>query len=225
VKRFDLVAFDIDGTLVTSPGGLTVWEVLNERFAGGSRINRERYRAYREGRLTYADWVALDVRGWRDAGATRSDMVDALAPLRLVRGARRTLDALARAGSVLVAISGTLDLLIDTLLPDHPFDEVRANRITFDDHGRIAGWQATDHDMEGKAIALREIAERRGIPLERSAFVGDSSNDVWIAGAAGFTVAVRPRSAELERLAGAVVRDDDLTAILPHLLDGANPGD
>ena len=46
-----LVAFDVDGTLVRSPCGRTVWEILNERFVGTSRINRERYAAFREGRL------------------------------------------------------------------------------------------------------------------------------------------------------------------------------
>ena len=218
LRRFELVAFDIDGTLVTAPGGLTVWEVLNERFVGGSAINRKRYRAYREGRLSYAEWVALDVQGWREAGATRPSMVEALAPLRLVAGARRTLEALRRAGTRLVAISGTLDLLIETLLPDHPFEEIRANRIRFDEEGRIHGWTATDHDMEGKAVALREIADARDIPLDLCAFVGDSGNDVWAAREAGFAIAVNPRSAELEEAADAVIRDEDLTSILPFLM-------
>ena len=56
------------------------------------------------------------------------------------------------------------------------------------------------------------------MPLERCAFVGDSSNDVWIARAAGFAVAFNPNSAELEEIAGAVVRSEDLRDILPHLI-------
>jgi phosphoserine phosphatase len=74
--------------------------------------------------------------------------------------------------------------------------------------------------MEGKAQALRAVALRESIPLSRCAFVGDSSNDVWIARLAGFAVAWNPRSAELEAAADAVVRGDDLRAILPHLLPG-----
>ena len=30
----DLVAFDVDGTLIREPDGLTVWEVLNRKFLG-----------------------------------------------------------------------------------------------------------------------------------------------------------------------------------------------
>ena len=125
-------------------------------------------------------------------------------------------------GHRLIVISGTLDLMLETLYPDHPFEAVFANRIRFDDQGRISGWEATPFDMKGKADALREYAGDNGIPLERCAFVGDSSNDVWIARAAGFSIAINPRCEELEQAAGAVVRSDDLRAILPCLI-GADP--
>jgi len=218
MSRFALVAFDVDGTLVWGPDGLTVWEVLNRHYLGTPDVNRERYARYRRGELSYEDWVALDIEGWRAAGATRAEIVRELGTLRLVRGARETIAALRGRGSRLAVISGTLDLLLDTLWPDHPFDEVRANRIEFDAAGRIASWRATRYDMEGKALALREIAERAEVPLARCAYVGDSSNDVWVAREAGFSVAWNPRSDELESVASAVVRSDDLRAILPHLL-------
>lgn len=217
MRRFDLVAFDVDGTLVHHPENLTVWEVLNEKFTGSREHNRERYALYRAGKLSYAEWVTLDVASWRDAGARRDDLVAAFEPLRLVGGARETLGVLKARGMRLAVISGTLDLLLDTLFPDHPFDEVYANRIWFDDGGAIAGWEATPFDMEGKAVALRAIALREDVPLARVAYVGDHSNDLSAARAAGFAVAFRPKSAELEAIAGAVVRSDDLRDILAHL--------
>jgi phosphoserine phosphatase len=217
MRKFDLVAFDVDGTLVHHPEDLTVWEVLNERFTRSREHNRERYALYKSGKLSYAEWVRLDVTSWRDAGARRDDMVAALAPLRLVDGARETLGELKSRGMRLAVISGTLDLLLDTLFPDHPFDEVYTNRIWFDGDGAISGWQATPFDMEGKAVALRSIATREEIPLARVAYVGDHSNDISAARVAGFTVAFRPKSPELEAIAGAVIRSDDLRDVLPHL--------
>jgi len=218
VRRFDLVAFDVDGTLVVHPQEKTVWEVLNERFTGSDDQNRERLALYRAGRLSYAEWVALDVSSWREAGARREEMVAALGPLRLVEGARETLVELKGRGIRLAVISGTLDLLLDTLFPDHPFDEVYTNRIWFDAEGAIAGWQATPFDMEGKGVALRAIALREEVPLSRCAFVGDHSNDLSAARVAGFTVAFNPKSADLEALAGAVVRSPSLRDVLPHVL-------
>jgi phosphoserine phosphatase len=219
LNKYDLVAFDIDGTLVVSPDGVTVWEVLNQKFLGTTEMNKERYALYKEGELTYSDWVALDVAGWRKAGATREEIVSGFAPLKLVPGARETLSALQENGIGLFAISGTLDLMINTLFPDHPFERIFANELHFDDGGNIAGWLATPFDMEGKPRALRMIASMKSVPLDRCAFVGDSSNDVWIAREAGFTVAFNPDSDELEKLAGAVVRSSDMRDILPHLLE------
>jgi phosphoserine phosphatase len=219
MRRFDLVAFDVDGTLVHHPDDKTVWEVLNERFTGSADQNRERFELYRTGRLSYAEWVKLDIGSWRDAGARREDLVAAFAPLRLVDGAAETLAALKAQDIRLAVISGTLDLMLDTLFPDHPFDEVYTNRISFDDSGAIEGWSATPFDMEGKGVALRAIAMREGIDLARCAFVGDHANDLAAARVAGFTIAFCPKSAELEAMAHAVVRSARLTDVLPYLID------
>ena len=69
-RRFDLVAFDVDGTLVHHPKDKTIWEVLNLRFTGSDDQNAERWEQYKRGTLSYRDWVALDIEGWRAAGAT-----------------------------------------------------------------------------------------------------------------------------------------------------------
>ncbi len=219
MRPYDLVAFDIDGTLVRAPDERTVWEVLNKRFTGRSDQNKERFALFRQGKLSYAEWVALDINGWKDAGARRDDLIAGFEPLRLVAGTRETLQRLKQAGYRLVVISGTLDLMLNTLLPEHPFDEVYANHIGFDDEGRISHWQATPFDMEGKARLLRAVALRREIPLARCAYVGDSSNDVWVAREAGFVVAFNPKSRELEQVADVSVRSEDLRAILPHFLE------
>jgi HAD superfamily phosphoserine phosphatase-like hydrolase len=221
-RHVDLVAFDVDGTLVRQAEGLTVWEVLNRRFLGSSEVNEQRYRMVRSGRLSYAEWVDLDIGGWREAGATKQAIVEAFESLEAVAGTRETLEQLKRRGVRRVVISGTLDLMLHTLLPAGLFDEIHANHIGFDEQGLISHWRATPFDMEGKAKALRAIALRTGVPLERCGFVGDSANDVWIARTAGRSVAFNPRCAELERSAHAVVRGNDLREILPHLLESGN---
>ena len=219
MKRFDLVAFDVDGTLIVHPEGKTVWEVLNRAFTGSDDQNSERLQDYLAGRLSYADWVALDVGSWQKHGARRDRMVASLDGLSLVKGAREALGELKARDVRLAIISGTLDLLLETLFPDHPFDEVYTNHVHFDGEGRISGWAATPFDMEGKGVALRSIAMREGIALDRVAFVGDSTNDLSAARIAGCTIALNPKSAELERVASAVVRSDDLRAILPYLIE------
>ena len=213
-RSFDLICFDVDGTLVRHPSGKVIWEILNRRFTGDDSVNAERHRWYDEGKITYPQWVEMDVQGWIDAEATRGDIVDAIREFEHFEGAHRTLYELKRRGARLAVISGTLDVVIDTMFPEHPFDDIYSNRLLFNERGRLTGWQATPFDLEGKPVALRELSKKHDVSLARAAFVGDGANDIPMVGVAGCVVAFNPRSRELERRANHVVREPDLSLLL-----------
>ena len=138
-KEYDLICFDVDGTLVRHPSNMVIWEVLNLKFGGSREINRLRYQMYCEGKLSYERWVQLDVQTWIDAGATRDEIVASINEFSLFRGARESVHELKKRGYKLAVISGTLDILLETLFRDHPFDTVFTNRIFFDDDGKLRG--------------------------------------------------------------------------------------
>jgi phosphoserine phosphatase len=213
-RAYDLVCFDVDGTLVRHPTGKVIWEVLNQRFTGDHTINVERHRWYNEGRISYEQWVELDVQGWITAGATRDSIVEAVREFEHFEGAHETLLELKRRGARLAIISGTLDVVIDTLFPEHPFDDIYCNRLIFGAKDRLVGWHATPFDLNGKPVALRELSRKHAVELSRAAFVGDGENDVPMVGVAGCVVAFNPRSRELERRAHHVVREPNLTHLL-----------
>lgn len=213
-RPYDLICFDVDGTLVRHPSGKVIWEILNRRFTGDDAVNAERHRWYDEGKITYPQWVEMDVQGWIDAKATRGDIVDAIREFEHFDGAHRTLYELKRRGARLAVISGTLDVVIDTMFPEHPFDDVYSNRLLFNERGRLTGWQATPFDLEGKPVALRELSKKHDVALARAAFVGDGANDIPMVGVAGCVVAFNPRSRELEQRANHVVREPNLSLLL-----------
>ena len=78
----------------------------------------------------------------------------------------------------------------------------------------MCGWEATPYDLHGKPVALRDLAARHGVPLERTAFVGDGENDVPLIGVAGYLVAFNPRSQELERRADYVMKERNMLELL-----------
>jgi HAD superfamily phosphoserine phosphatase-like hydrolase len=212
----DLVCFDVDGTLIEHPEEKVVWEVLNQYFGTPEEINRERYRRFKDGTLSYADWIALDVGDWIRVNATREQILNAVTVLRPVRGAHRTLEILRERGYLLAVISGTIDLVLDHFFPDHPFHDVYANRLEFDERGALRGWRATPFDMLGKVRALESIAGREGLQLGRCAFIGDHFNDVEVARAAGFSIAFNPKSPEIEEISNVTLRSPDLGDLLPY---------
>jgi phosphoserine phosphatase len=213
-KEIELICFDVDGTLVTHPKGMVIWEVLNLRYGTSVETMRQRYDMYREGEITYDQWVRLDVSDWQAAGATRDEILESVGEFNVVDGAQDTTDELKHRGFKLAVISGTLDVVLDNLFPRHPFDDVYTNKIFFDGEGRLTSWRATPFDGRGKPVALREVAQRHNIPLSRSAFVGDGENDVPLLGVAGMFVAYRPRSKALEVGADVVIKDNGLQSLL-----------
>ena len=206
---YQLVAFDVDGTLVDSDDRKVVWQLLNARFGCGDALETRRFMAYMRKEISYAQWVDMDVGEWVQAGATREQLSQVIrSHLRLVPGARETALELRVRGYRLAVISGTLDLTLELLFPEHPFEEVFTNRIWFDEQGRIAGWKATPYDMEGKAEALVAIAERMQVPLSSTVYVGDNINDLQVFARAGLAVAFEPKHVSVEQAASKVLRGD-----------------
>ncbi|NIM20121.1 MAG: HAD-IB family phosphatase [Candidatus Latescibacteria bacterium] len=214
MKQYDLICFDVDGTLIEHPTGKVIWELLNIRYGGSEQINQARYDSYMEGNITYDKWVELDVSDWIEKRATQEEIVEVVRGFRPHEGALETVEELKKRGYRLSVVSGTLDIVIDTIFPDHPFDDVFTNRIFFDGDGNLTGWKATPFDIFGKPIALRELARKYGTTLDRIAYIGDGDNDVPLLGVVGYFVAFNPRSAELERGADRVVKNQSMTKLL-----------
>jgi phosphoserine phosphatase len=213
--RFPLVCFDLDGTLVDDT--IFIWKTLHERFATDVAARGRARDDFFSARISYARWFETDLELLDRAGATRTAILRVLDELRPMAGARETLDELRGRGHRLAVISGSLDIVLDRILPEQRFDHVLINRIAFDADGRIQGGTPTPYDLENKAAGLRELCRREGIEVSQSAFVGDNVNDLWIAREAGRSIAFNCKSEELRRACGAEVREKDLRGILPLL--------
>jgi len=216
-RAIDMVVFDIDGTLIVHPTGKVVWQHLCQRFGTPIEVNRRRMKEHIDGRLSYADWVRLDVEDWQRADATRAQIVEALGEFELREGVSETLRELGRRGYRLAAVSGTIDILVETVLPDHPFERVFSNHLFFAEDGSISGWEATPFDFNGKAVAIEELARDASVPLKHVAFVGDDVNDIDAARAVGFAIANHPRSEALVEHCDLVIREGSLEQLLDHL--------
>ncbi len=217
-RPVDVVAFDVDGTLVTHGEGRVIWQILLERFGCPESADTGRYDAFLAGEITYPQWVDLDIGDWAAAGATREQIVEAVErELALTEGAREVVTELRARGYHLAVVSGTIDVVLDVLFPSHPFEHVFTNRISFAADGRIASWEATPYDMDGKRAGLAEVARRVGVSPERCAFVGDNTNDLSALGLAGLPVAYDPKHDSVREAAQVVLPAGELRGLLELL--------
>ncbi len=217
-QKFKLVVFDLDGTIIDNIE--YVWKTMHEFF--GLDRHPERIAArkdYTEKKITYNEWARRDLELLSEHGATKPLILKAVSKAKLMEGARETLSELKRRGYRLALISGSIDLILDELLPDYKefFDYVFVNKIFFDGEGRISGFEATPFDMEHKRSGLIEICKREKLSPSQAIFVGDNENDLDIAKAAGLTISFNSSSPELDEIADVVIRKKNLAEILGHL--------
>ena len=215
-RRFDLVVFDLDGTLVAHDE--PIWATLHRELGSDPVRRKEALRKGLAGELAYADWFAHDIELLVAAGATRDAVLAVIARLELTPGAAAVLTALHDAGVRLAVLSGGLDLVADHHLPDDLPIRVHANSFAFDGVGRLVGGRATAFDRQHKADGLAFLAEGFGVELGRVAFVGNGHNDVAAASVAGFSIAWNDAPPELVAASSVYVAGPDLRAILPHVL-------
>ncbi len=194
-----------------------IWKTLHETLNTDQGARKKASTSYFAGEISYREWFEHDLLLFKQAGATRDSLLEIIRTLKPMPGARELLTDLRRSGHVLTIVSGSLDIVVDHLFGFELFDHVLINQITFDTMGEIAGGQPTRYDLDGKADGLKELARREGIPLSHTLFIGDNDNDIWIAKAAGRSIAFNCKSDALRDVCDVEVTKKDLSAVRPHI--------
>ncbi len=215
---YKLVCFDLDGTIIDET--VFVWQTIHEHLATDTQRRENARRRFLEKEISYEEWAQHDIMLWEEKGATKKEIMKAIELLRLMKGARETLEALRSAGLKLAIISGSLNIAVEKVLPEYEqvFSHVYLNKIHFDEHGHIDTIIPTEHDMEHKAAALLEICKKEGIRPEECVFIGDHHNDVHAARKAGLSIAFMPKDKGLEEACDVVIRKKDLRLVLPYIM-------
>ncbi|MDP3765811.1 MAG: HAD family phosphatase [Nanoarchaeota archaeon] len=218
MPKYKLVCFDVDGTLIDNV--TFSWQIFHDYFQTDMHRREDAKNAFFSGKITYLQWAEHDINLWKEKNAKREDFFKAISHLRLMYGAMETLSELKKRGLKLAIISGSLNVILEKFIPNYNefFDDVFLSRIYFDEGGNISKVEATEFDMDAKALALRKIAEREKISLKECVFVGDYLNDLKIIQESGLGIAFNCRHEELRKAADVCVDKKDLQEILKFIL-------
>lgn len=197
-------------------GTSSIWKTMHESIGTQDHPRRAELCAeFMSGKINYREWAEGDMALMKGHGIDRDKMIEAMKGLKLMKGARETLEALKARGMKLAIVSGSIDVVLEKLIPDYGkiFDYVYMARIMFGKNGRVKSMYAC-HDAWNKDIALREICAAERIPLSECVFVGDHNNDVSAAKVAGLSIAFDPKSDKLREASDIVMEKKDLRGIL-----------
>ena len=201
-----LIVFDVDSTLVQGE----VIEMLAARAGAEGQVAAITEAAMR-GELDFAQ--SLEQRVATLAGLPATVIEEVAAQLELMPGARTTLRTLRRLGFHCGVVSGGFRGIIEPLAEELMLDYVAANDLEIVDGkltGRVLGPIV---DRAGKATALRDFAERAGVPMAQTVAVGDGANDIDMLAAAGLGVAFNAKPA-LREVADASLSHPYLDTVL-----------
>ena len=218
MPKYKLVCFDVDGTLIDNVK--FSWQIFHDYFQTDMHRRDDAKIKFFDGKITYKEWAEHDINLWRERNAKKRDFFMAIEHLHLMEGAMETLQELKKHKIKLAIISGSLNVMIEKFMPNYRdfFDDIFLSWIHFDYDGNIIKIDATEYDMDGKALALKKIAEREKISLRECVFVGDYLNDMKIMQEAGLGIAFNCEHDELRKAADVVIEKKDLREILKLIL-------
>jgi phosphoserine phosphatase len=201
-----LIVFDVDSTLIQGE----VIEMLAARAGAQEEVAAITEAAMR-GELDFA--ASLQQRVQTLAGLPAEVLEEVADELELTAGARTTLRTLRRLGYHCGVVSGGFRQVVQPLADELMLDFVAANELEIVD-GRLTGRLVGPIiDRAGKARALRDFAEKAGVPLEQTVAVGDGANDIDMLTTAGLGVAFNAKPA-LREIADASLSYPYLDTVL-----------
>jgi HAD superfamily phosphoserine phosphatase-like hydrolase len=222
--KYQVVAFDIDGTLIKGENFLYSWRNLWNHLELSDETNRQAMMQYLNSEKNYADyekWFNFCLSQFMMKNLKRDDFKDIAKNLHITNNFISTIRTLKNEHFTLAIISGSIDTLLETMIPDYKelFDYICMNKFQFDQYGRLTGGIPTKFDFKGKAEALKLICQNVGCSTKEAVFIGEGFNDKDIMNEAGLGIAYPPTVPDYEFLKNVIpIREDDLDKILEHIL-------
>jgi phosphoserine phosphatase len=187
-----LIVMDVDSTLIQGE----VIEMLARRAGHGEEVAEVTEAAMR-GELDFEQ--SLRARVKLLAGLDESVFDEVYGEIVVNPGARTMVRTLRRLGYRFALVSGGFSQITDRLADDIGIHFSRANKLEVVD-GKLTGQVVGEViDRAGKAKALREFAEKVGVPHAATIAIGDGANDLDMLEAAGLGIAYNARAVVQEQ--------------------------
>jgi len=199
-KKFKIIAFDVDGTLVSQ---VSSWLTLHDHFQSNEQAKKN-FASYKNGDIDYETFMRLDIGLW-----PKPLHIDEIKPVllkyALVPNAKAVIGELSKRYEV-VLISAGIDILVEDVAKTLGVKNFRANGIEINEKGFVTGNGIFSVDLLRKEIALKKLLSKLNFSTEECIAVGDSIYDKSFLETAGLGIAVGTNS-HLEKTANYLVND------------------
>ena len=214
MRKYDLVCFDMDGTLTTVRSS---WRWVHDCFEVD---NEPAYRAFVNGEIDEPEFMRRDIGLWmaKKPGVTISDIAKTFQTIPLIGGIQETVACLKDNGIRCVIVSGGIDLAAKMLADEFGFDDYIADSLCADEQGRLTGEGRTNLDLRDKGINVRQFTEKYGTTAERTVSIGNSFTDIPMFENSSMSIAFNPTDPYTSDAATYTVESDNIADVLDFIL-------
>lgn len=211
--KIELVIFDMDGVLTNI---ISSWKYIHDFF---NTSNERSVNDYLKGKIDDMEFIRRDASLWKENGKpiTKKRLFDILSDVPLMKGAKECISDLKSNGIKTAIVSAGLDILAEKVADKLGIDYVLANGLETDKNGRLNGIGILAVKLMYKDLAVKSLAEKQKIPLERIVSIGNSCYDIPMFEITGLGIAFNPGDECTREAADIIVEGNDLSKILPVL--------
>lgn len=212
-RKYDLVCFDMDGTLTTVRSS---WRWIHDCIGVDSEPN---YRAYLNGEIDEYEFMRRDIGLWTAVkpDIKLGDLAHMFQSMPLMEGIQETVAALEESGIHCVIVSGGIDIAAKMLQNEFGFEDAVADSIEVNPDGTFTGYGIENVDLRDKGAWVRKFQERYDVTKERTVSVGNSFTDVPMFRESGLSIAVNCDEYTAQN-ADVVLETHNIADILDYIL-------
>lgn len=203
----------MDGVLTNI---ISSWKYIHDFF---NTSNERSVNDYLKGKIDDMEFIRRDASLWKENGKpiTKKRLFDILSDVPLMKGAKECISDLKSNGIKTAIVSAGLDILAEKVADKLGIDYVLANGLETDKNGRLNGIGILAVKLMYKDLAVKSLAEKQKIPLERIVSIGNSCYDIPMFEITGLGIAFNPGDECTREAADIIVEGNDLSKILPVL--------
>ena len=215
MRKYDLVCFDMDGTLTKLRSS---WCWVHSCFEVD---NEPAYQAFCNGEIDEPEFMRRDIALWtnKHPDVTIRDSAVLFRDMPLIDGIQETIACLKANGIRTVIISGGIDLAAKMLANEFGFDDYIADEVLSYEDGRLTGEGKMNVDLRDKGINVRQYIEKYGTTMERTVSVGNSFTDIPMFKNSGMSIAFNPTDPYTQEAATHTVFSENIADILDFIME------
>ena len=205
-----LVVFDLDNVIIDGEGIDEIGKLVNVEDQIAAITEQAM-----QGELNFE--TSIKQRVGLLEGAAVDDIKKLADEMPLMAGAEETVKSLKENGFDVIIISGSFDIIANTIKQKLPVDEIFTNSLVSKD-GVLTG-EVTGPLVSGNKLdVLKEYIADAGYTLEECISVGDGANDISMIESAKYGIAFNAKPA-LKENADIIVETRNLTDVLDVILN------